>query len=95
MVLTRSSSKMVAMENFTPVLRFLAIVMVVVVIGTVTAPAPAHADALAAIGLATLAVVGVIIIVYLIAANAADKRTSDAEIGAPVIAAAQPATEAP
>lgn len=85
---------MIAMERFAPALRFLAIVMVVVVLGTVTAPAPAHADALAAVGLATLAVVGVIIIVYLIAANAADKRTSEEGPGL-VIATVTPTAEAP
>ena len=95
MVLARPSSKMLAMEKLAPALRFLAIVMVVVVIGTVTAPAPAHADVLAVVGIATLVVVGVIIVVYLIAANAADRRTSDAEIGTLVVAAAPTATEAP
>ena len=77
-------------------LRLLAVVMVVVVIGTVTAPAPAHADALAAVGLATLAVAGVIIVFYLIAANAAERRTSDATPSVSlVVAAATPAAEAP
>jgi len=86
---------MTVMDRLGVALRFLAIVMIVVVIGTVTAPAPAHADALAALGIATLVVAGVIIVVYLIAANAADRRTSDADTGVLVVATTPSATEAP
>ena len=84
------------MNRFTVALRFLAILMVVVVIGTVTAPAPAHAEALATIGLVTLAVAGLLIVVYLIAATASERRTSDEGTGV-VIATAPPmaTTEAP
>ena len=84
------------MNRFTAALRFLAILMVVVIIGTVTAPAPAHADALAAIGLVALAAAGLLIVGYLIAANASERRTTDEGTRA-VIATAPPAatTEAP
>ena len=87
---------MVDMKSFTGALRFLAIVMIVVVVGTVTAPAPAHADALAAIGLVALAAAGLLIVGYLIAANASERRTTDE--GTPVVIATAPpvvTTEAP
>lgn len=70
--------------------------MVVVVIGTVTAPAPAHADVLAAAGIATLVVVGVMIVAYLIIASTSGDRTSDAEPPVVlVVATAAPVVDGP
>ena len=69
------------MRTLVPSLRPLAVVTLVVVALTVTAPAPAHADALAAIGLASLAVVGVMIVAYLVVANVAERREGAAETG--------------
>jgi hypothetical protein len=56
--------------------------MVMVILTTVATPSRAEADALAIAGLVSLAVAGVIIIVYLIAASGSD-RGSDADLEQP------------
>jgi hypothetical protein len=78
------------MPTFMRVLRLVAIVLLVVVVVTVAKPARAEADVLAAIGIATLVIIGVIVVAYLIAANVSDARTS----GIPVLYAAA-AADAP
>lgn len=57
----------------TTTVRLLAVVMVVVLLATVTTPARADADVLVAAGLASLAVVGAILIAYLIVAAGSDR----------------------
>lgn len=56
--------------------------MVMVILATVATPARAEADALAIAGVVSLAVVGVILAVYLIAAAGSD-RGSDARLEQP------------
>ncbi len=65
------------MHTLSTLLRFVAVVLVAVLAVTVATPSEAHADPLAAIGLATLAVCVVIVVAYLIIANASDKKLSD------------------
>jgi hypothetical protein len=78
------------MPTFMRALKLVAIVLLVVVVVTVAKPARAEADVLAAIGIASLVVIGIIVVAYLIAANASDK-TADAT---PVLYAAA-AADAP
>jgi hypothetical protein len=59
--------------------RLLAVVMVFVILATVATPARADADALAIAGVVSLAIAGVILIVYLIAASGSD-RGSDTSL---------------
>jgi hypothetical protein len=53
-------------------LRLFAVIMVVVVLATVTTPARADADPLLAAGIASLAVMGAILVAYLIVASGSD-----------------------
>jgi hypothetical protein len=74
--------------------RLLAVVMVIVILGTVTTAARAEADALAIAGVVSLAIAGVILIVYLIAASGSD-RGSDAGLEQPEPALLASVAEAP
>ena len=60
------------MPTFMRTLRLVAIVLLVVVVVTVAKPARAEADVLAVIGIATLVIIGVMLVAYLIAANTSD-----------------------
>ena len=51
------------------IFRFLAVVLLIVVVVTVAKPARAEADVLTAIGIASLVVIAVLIVAYLVAAN--------------------------
>jgi hypothetical protein len=65
------------MDSRSSIFRLCAVVIVVVFAITVGTPTKADADVLAAIGLATLAVAAVIVIAYLIVANASEKKFSE------------------
>ena len=52
-----------------PPSRLLALVLATILVVTFVAPAKADADVLAAVGIATLVIAGVIIVAYLIVAN--------------------------
>jgi hypothetical protein len=56
----------------TTIARLLAVIMVVVLLVTVTTPARAEADPLMAAGLASLAVMGLILVAYLVVAAGSD-----------------------
>ena len=71
-----------AMPANSSAVRLLAVVMVVVILATVATPARAEADALAIAGIVSLAVAGVILVVYLIAAAGSD-RGGDARFEPP------------
>lgn len=62
-----------------PLLRSVAVVLVVVCAITFATPARAEAEVLTAIAIASLVVVGVILVVYLIIANVAGDRSAAAE----------------
>jgi hypothetical protein len=62
--------------------RLLATVIVMVILATAATPARAEGDALAIAGVVSLAVVGVILVVYLIAAAGSDSG-SDASVEQP------------
>jgi hypothetical protein len=64
------------MNHCTPV-RLLAVVLVAVLVMTVSMPAKAEADVLAAIAIGTLAVAGLMLVVYLIVASASDSKRAD------------------
>jgi hypothetical protein len=62
------------MPTTSSTLRLLAVIMVVIVLATVTSPARAEAaDPVVIVGIATLAVAGLILVAYLIIAAASDK----------------------
>lgn len=61
-----------------PSFRLMVAVLAVVCMVTFATPAPAEADVLAAVAIASLVVVGVILVLYLIVANVAGDRTAEA-----------------
>ena len=67
------------MPTFMRALRLVAIMLLVVVVVTVVKPARAEADVLTAISIASLVVIGIMIVAYLIVANVADSRTTQAQ----------------
>ena len=73
---------MPAMRTTASAVQFLAIVMVMVILATVATPARAEADALVIAGLVSLAVVGVILVAYLVVAAGSDRGT-DARLEEP------------
>jgi threonine/homoserine efflux transporter RhtA len=75
--------------------RWIAVVLVIVLAVTLSAPAPAHADVLGAIGIATAAVAGALIIGYLIVANASERRWGRGDIVSIGGQASREAVEAP
>jgi hypothetical protein len=70
-------------------LRAIALVLVLVLGITVATPARAEADPLAVLAIVSLVVIGVIVVVYLIAANVGDSRRAGDD--APVVWVALPA----
>ncbi|MBI1736445.1 MAG: hypothetical protein HYR51_14845 [Candidatus Rokubacteria bacterium] len=66
------------MPTFMRILRLVAIVLLVVVVVTVAKPAPAEADVLAILGIASLVVIGVMIVAYLIVASSSEPKTAQA-----------------
>jgi hypothetical protein len=60
-----------------PGFRVLALVVAIVLVITFATPARAEADVLAALAIGTLVVAGVILLAYLIIANASDRNHAD------------------
>lgn len=78
----RSRAYNTAMPTTPSAVRLLAVVMVIVVLLAVTTPARAEADVLLIAGIASLAVVGAILLAYLIVAAGSDLG-SDASLEEP------------
>jgi hypothetical protein len=62
-----------AMPTTSSTVPLVAVIMIVIVLVTVATPARADADVLTALAIASLAVAGIIIVVYLIAAAGSDR----------------------
>lgn len=68
------------MPTFMRALRLVAVVLLVVVVVTVAKPARAEADVLTAISIASLVVIGLMIVAYLIAANMSDRTAQGPQL---------------